>query len=129
MQIAVDQPDPPGLPVQRPRIAVRRLEDVDGLIPAGDPAQPRIGHRRLGGGDRDEAGQRTVGVAGLVALYRSVEQRGAGRSAAVIETRALLCGLACCAQEGLLGFERRDMHIGGERRGGYPNRRRRYLSE
>ena len=58
MQITVDQPDPPGLAVQRPRVAVRRLEDVDGVIPAGDPAEPGIGHRRLGGGDRDETGQR-----------------------------------------------------------------------
>ena len=74
VQIAVDQSDPPGLPIQRPRIAVRRFEDVDRLIAAGDPAEPGIGHRRLGGGDRDETGQRLAGVAGFVALDRSVER-------------------------------------------------------
>ena len=86
MQIAVDQADPAGLAVQRPGIAVRRLEYVDRLIAAGHPAEPGIGHRRLGGGDRDETGQRLAGVAGSVALDRSVERaaligRGGHRNA------------------------------------------------
>ena len=74
MQITVDQADPPGLPVQRPRIAVRRLEYVDGVIPAGDPAEPGVRHRRLRGGDRDETGNAPRSVASLEALDRSVER-------------------------------------------------------
>ena len=42
-------------------------------------------------------------------------------SAHVIEMRALLCGLARGAQEGLLGFERSDLDVGGEGRRGDPN--------